>query len=101
MDDPTDPRRPDEHPRDRSSTPVPSLVRRVSRPFGRRHVKGVAAIRWIVAIWLTILAAIFCALGQWWGVSLIAVAILVGWLAYQMPRYAPMLDALQNERRPR
>ena len=68
----------------------------MSRPFGRRHVKGVAAIRWIVAIWLTILASIFCALGQWWGVSLIAVAILVGWLAYQMPRWSPMLDALQN-----
>ena len=96
MDDPNDPRRPGEPPRDRSIKPVPSLVRHVSRPFGRRHVKGVAAFRWIVAIWLTVLGSFFCALGQWWGASLFAVAILVGWLAYQMPRWSPMLDALQN-----
>jgi hypothetical protein len=61
--------------------------------FGWRHVKGVAAIRWLVAIWLVILGSIFCATGHWWGAVLFAVAVVVGFLAYQMPRWKMALDA--------
>jgi hypothetical protein len=83
-----------------SSRPVPRIVLGVSRPFGRRHVTGVAVTRWLVAIWLAILGSIFCASGYWWGASLFAVAGLVGWLAYEMPRWSPVLDALHKERPP-
>jgi signal transduction histidine kinase len=56
----------------------------------------VALVRWLVAAWLLILGSIFCASGHWWGASLFPAAGLVGWLAYAMPRWAPVLDALQN-----
>jgi hypothetical protein len=70
----------------------------VSRPFGRRHVKGVALVRWLVTAWLVIVASILCVFGYWWGASLFAVAGLVGWLAYEMPRWSPVIDAWENER---
>jgi signal transduction histidine kinase len=50
----------------------------------------------LVAIWLVILGAFFCATGHWWGAFLFVAAGLVGWLAYQMPRWKLTLDALQN-----
>jgi hypothetical protein len=46
-----------------------------------------------VAIWLVILASIFCASGHWWGALLFVAAALVGSLAYLMPRWAAALDA--------
>ena len=87
--------------RRRVGQPVPWLVQRVSRPFGRRHPTGVAVTRWLVASWLVLLGTIFCASGQWWGVILFALAGLVGWLAYQMPRWSPEIDARQREEQPR
>ena len=64
--------------------------------FARRHVKGVALVRLLVAVWLVILGSIFCAYRHWWGAFLFPVAALVGWLACQMPRWRLTLDALQN-----
>ena len=64
--------------------------------FGWRHARGVAVVRWLVAAWLVALGSFFCATGHWWGVFLFAAAALVGWLAYQMPRWKQTLDAWQN-----
>ena len=85
---------------DPSARKAPWVVRRISTKFGRRHVKGVAFTRLLVAIWLVILGAIFCASGHWWGALLFAAAAVVGWLAYQMPHWKRSLDA-KNAQSPR
>ncbi len=69
--------------------------------FGWRHVKGVALTRLLVAIWLLALGSFFCATGRWWGALLFATAGLLGWLAYQMPRWKLALDAVGNGPHPR
>ncbi len=51
-------------------------------PFARRHPRGVAQVRVAVAIWLVVLAGIFCSLGYYWGALLLAPAALHLWLAY-------------------
>jgi signal transduction histidine kinase len=81
-----------------SAGPVQRLIRPgwPGTQFGWRHVKGVAVVRLLVAIWLVILGSIFCASGHWWGAFLFVAAGLVGWLAYQMPRWKLVLDAWQN-----
>jgi hypothetical protein len=55
--------------------------------FGARHIKGVAIIRAVVALWLVCLGVILCANGHWWAASLFAIAAVVGWLAYQVPKW--------------
>jgi hypothetical protein len=77
-------------------TEVPKFIRHNVTRFGWRHVKGVAVVRYLVAIWLVILASIFCANGEWWGALLYVAAAVVGWLAYQMPRWKLALDAGRN-----
>jgi Na+/H+-translocating membrane pyrophosphatase len=72
---------------------VPWIIRRFASKYEWRHVKGIAAIRVLVALWLTFLGAILCADGYWWGAFLFVAAGLVGWLAYQMPRWKLALDA--------
>jgi hypothetical protein len=86
-----------------STKPVPGIIRPgwPGTQFGWRHVRGVAVIRWLVAIWLVILGAIFCASGHWWGAFLFVAAGLVGWLAYQMPRWKLALGADKNVPHPR
>ena len=75
----------------------PAVIRqRWPGTFGWRHVKGVALVRLLVAVWLVILGSFFCASGHWWGAFLFAAAALVGWLAYQMPRWKRAIDAVQN-----
>jgi hypothetical protein len=76
-----------------SITPVPKIGRSISTAFGRRHVKGVAIIRWLVAIWLTFLGSAFCALGQFWGALFFPAACAVGAAAYLMPRWNRALEA--------
>ena len=75
--------------------PVPSLIRRFSTEYGLRHVRGVALTRLLVTVWLVILGSFFCVLGHWYwlGALLFVPAALNGWLAYQMPRWKPALDA--------
>ena len=81
-----------------STRPVPWIIRHgwPGTQFGWRHVKGAAVIRLLAAIWLVILGSIFCASGHWWGAFLFVAAGLVGWLAYQMPRWKLALDADKN-----
>jgi hypothetical protein len=79
-----------------STKPVPWIARSVSTEFGRRHVKGVAITRLLVAIWLVILGAFFCVSGHWWGALLFVPAALNGWFAYLMPRWKLALDADKN-----
>jgi apolipoprotein N-acyltransferase len=76
-----------------SSTAVPRIIRRTVTQFEWRHVKGVAVIRALVALWLVALGSIAFAEGYWWGAFLYVVAGLVGWLAYRMPRWKLALDA--------
>jgi signal transduction histidine kinase len=101
MSHPTE-RRSAEHPPATKTTPPPAkpgpaiIQGRWPGTFGWRHVKGVALIRLLVAIWLVILGSVFCASGRWWGAFLFVAAALVGWLAYQMPRWKRALDAVQN-----
>jgi chromate transport protein ChrA len=82
-----------------STRTVPRFTRRGVARFGWRHVKGVAAVRAVVALWLIALGAIFCAYGYWWGALLFVAAGLVGWLAYQMPRWKLALDAEKGSSR--
>jgi hypothetical protein len=81
-----------------STKPVPPIIKRTTTQFGWRHVNGIAAIRFLVAIWLVCLGSIFCALGYWWGAFLYVAAALVGWLSYQMPRWKTALDAETSDR---
>jgi hypothetical protein len=76
-----------------STKTVPRIVRRSVSHYEWRHVRGIAAIRVVVALWLVTLGVILCANGYWWGMSLFLVAALVGVLASQMPRWKRALDA--------
>jgi fatty acid desaturase len=73
--------------------PAPWIVRRLSTEIGRRHVKSIAVIRLLVAIWQVTLGSVFCASGHWWGALLFATAALTGSLAYLMPRWKETLEA--------
>jgi signal transduction histidine kinase len=84
-----------------STKQVPRIVRRTTTQFGWRHVNGIAVIRFLVAVWLVCLGAIFCTFGYWWGAFLFVAAGLVGWLAYQMPRWKLALDAEKSVERVR
>ena len=68
-------------------------IRRLVPQYEWRHVKGIAAIRVLVALWLVFLGAILCAYGYWWGAALFVVAGLMGWLAYLMPRWKLAFEA--------
>jgi hypothetical protein len=88
-----------EHPHPGEATePVPPIIRGTVTEFGSRHVKGVAVIRSVVAIWLVILGVIFCALGHWGGAFLFVAAGLVGSLAYLVPRWNRASVAPRNVR---
>ncbi|HEY0936602.1 MAG TPA: hypothetical protein VGD91_23070 [Trebonia sp.] len=67
----------------------------------RPPAKIVARLRILVAVWLVILGSVFCASGHWWGACYFAGAGLVGWLAYQMPRWKLSRDAGPNGLHPR
>ena len=73
--------------------PAPWIVARISTEFGRRHVKGVAIARLLVAIAALTLGSIVCISGHWWGALLFVAAALVGSLAYLMPRWKVALGA--------
>ena len=73
--------------------PAPWIARSVSTEFGRRHVKGVAITRLLVATALVTLGSIFCASGYWWGALLFVPAAVNLWFAYLMPRWKQALDA--------
>lgn len=76
-----------------SARRAPWIVRGISTEFGRRHVRGVAVTRSVVAIWLVALGSVFCASGHYWGALLFVAAALNGSLAYLMPRWKAALDA--------
>jgi len=73
--------------------PAPWIARSISTEFGRRHVKGVAIIRLLIAIAMVTAGSIYCAFGQWWGALWFVPAALNGWFAYLMPRWKLALDA--------
>jgi threonine/homoserine/homoserine lactone efflux protein len=75
--------------------------RRPLTEWGRGHVKAVAVIRLLVALWLVILGAVFCASGHWWGALYFPGAALVAWLAYQLPRSRRAHDAGPDVPQPR
>ena len=74
----------------------PWIARSVSTEFGRRHVRGVAIARVLVAIAAVTLGSVFCASGQWWGAFLFIPAALNLWFAYLMPRWKRALDDLKG-----
>ena len=73
--------------------PAPWIARSVSTEFGRRHVKGVAIARLLVAIAAVTVGSIFWVSGHWWGALLFVPAALNLWFAYLMPRWKRALDA--------
>jgi hypothetical protein len=75
------------------SRPALRIARSVSTEFGRRHVRGVAIARLLVAIAAVTLGSIFCVAGQWWGALLFVPAALNLWFAYLMPSWKRALDA--------
>jgi hypothetical protein len=84
-------RRPEHQPHDETmqspTRPAPSIARSISTEFGRRHVKGVAITRLLVAIGLVTAGSVLCASGLWWGALLFAPAALNAWFAYLMPHW--------------
>jgi len=73
--------------------PAPSIARNLSTEFGRRHVKGIAITRLLVAIALVAVGSVYCASGYWWGALWFVPAALNGWFVYLMPRWKRTLDA--------
>ena len=53
------------------TSPPPWIARSVSTEFGRRHVRGVAIARLLVAIGMVTAGSIYCASGHWWGALLV------------------------------
>jgi len=84
-----------------STKPVPPIIRRTAPQLSWRHVKGVAVIRSLAAIWLVSLGAILCAFGHWWGAFLFVAAGLHVSFAYLMPRWKRALDAERSVQRVR
>ena len=76
-----------------ASRPVRWIARWVVTPFGLRHVRGIAVIRYLVAGWLVLLGSVVCVLGYWWGALLFPTAAAVGALAYWVPRSRVRLEA--------
>ena len=70
----------------------PWIARSVSTEFGRRHVRGVAITRLLVAIAAVTVGSIFCVSGYWWGALLFVPAALNLWFAYLMPSWKRALD---------
>jgi hypothetical protein len=64
------------------------LFMSIMSPFGRRHPMGIAALRFLVGLWLTGLGLATLAIGYWWGLALIAAAVGVFWFAWNGRRYA-------------
>jgi signal transduction histidine kinase len=79
----------------------PSHARGTFTAFGGRHVKGVAAFRWVAAVCFVIAGAVLLAFGQWWGVVFFLAAGLNGSLAYLVPRWNLLRDAPKNVERVR
>jgi hypothetical protein len=73
--------------------PAPSIARTFSTEFGRRHVKGVAIVRLLVALGFVAVGSIFCVSGHWWGALWFVPAAVNGWFVYLMPRWSRALDA--------
>lgn len=57
-------------------------------PFGFKHPRFVARVRFCVGIWLLLLTAFVYAngLSGWWGVLLVTAAATCFYLAYREPR---------------
>jgi signal transduction histidine kinase len=86
----------------RQSTGVaPSPGRGVFLAFGARHIKGVAAVRWIAAVCFVIAGVLVVAFGHWWGLVFFVAAALNGSLAYLVPRWNLLRDAPKNVERVR
>ncbi len=84
----------------RSTGVAASAARGTFTAFGARHVKGVAAARWVAAACFVVWGAVLLALGQWWGAFLFVPAGLNGWLACAVPRWNLLRDAAGNVRLP-
>lgn len=76
-----------------STTAVPWIIRRLASKYEWRPADGIATVRAVVPVFLVITGATLCAYDYWAGALLFVVAGLVGWLAYQMPRWKVALDA--------
>src|ERR1700733_9997064 len=75
---------------------APWIARSVSTEFGRRHVKGAAITRLLVAIAAVTAGSVLCVSGHWWGALLFVPAALNLWFAYLMPRWKRALDDLKS-----
>jgi preprotein translocase subunit Sec61beta len=78
------------------STEVAPAARGIFTAFGARHVKGVAATRWVVAACFVVAGVVLLAIGQWWGAFLFAPAALNGSLAYLVPHWNPVPNGRRN-----
>jgi hypothetical protein len=75
---------------------APPAARGTFTAFGARHVKGVAAARWVAAACFVVCGAVLLAFGQWWGAFLFVPAALNGSLAYLVPHWNLLRDAQHN-----
>jgi 4-hydroxybenzoate polyprenyltransferase len=77
---------------------APFYPRGTFTAFGARHVKGVAASRWVAAACFVIAGAVLSAFGQWWAVIFFVAAGMNGSLAYLVPHWNPPGDAPNNSK---
>ena len=73
--------------------PARWIARSMSTEFGRRHVRGIAVMRLLVAVAMVAAGSAYCASGHWWGALWFVPAALNGWFVYLMPRWKRALGA--------
>jgi hypothetical protein len=79
-----------------SARVAPSPGRGIFLAFGARHIKGVAALRWIAVVCFVIAGVSVVAFGHWWGLVFFGAAALNGSLAYLVPRWNTPNDAKRS-----
>jgi len=69
---------------------IPMQLQQVEYPtrLERKYPNPTIVLRIGVGVWLLVLTAFLCSIGQWWGLVLIAPAVLHFYLACRIDRYA-------------
>jgi hypothetical protein len=83
-----------------STKTVPWFIRRFIPKYEWRHIKVIAGMRALAALWFIVFGVILCVYGCWWGVLAFVAAGLAGGFAYQMPRWKLVLDAENGSSKP-
>ena len=56
--------------------------------FDVRHPVAMAWARFVLAVWMVLLTALLCSIGDWWGTVLLVPAGLALWIGWRVLRSA-------------